>query len=61
MMNSGSKEIQKPKELYFEIEAFKIDEHEVPKTEVKITNFSNRIFIIITQLNKLGSMVAPLN
>jgi hypothetical protein len=51
------KEIAKPKEIYLSIDAAKIGEEEIPMTEIKVTNFSNRIFIIVTQLNKLGVMV----
>jgi len=57
MMNPQTKQVPRTKDHYFKIEATKIDGEEIPETEVNITLFTNRIFVIITQLDKLGTMV----
>ena len=48
----------RPAENYFKIDSFNVDTETIPETEVNITLFSNRVFVIITQLNKLGTMVS---
>ncbi len=50
-------QVIKAKENYFKIDSITIDNETVPETEVNITLFSNRVFVVITQLNKLGTMV----
>lgn len=57
MMNMLYPEVPRPKEHTFKVEAIKIEDEEVPETEVSITVFSNRLFVVITQINKMGTMV----
>ena len=57
MMNAPVKQVPRTKDHYFKIEATKIDNENIPETEVNITLFTNRVFIIITQLDKMGTIV----
>lgn len=57
MQIQKEKPIPKPREVYITIEPNKIDDDEIPQTEIKMSHYSNRVLIIITQLNKLGVMV----
>lgn len=56
-MNIAYQETPRPKEHYFKVEAIKVEDEEIPETEVSITVFSNRLFVVITQINKMGTMV----
>ena len=49
------------KQQIFEIKSLKIDDKDVSDIEVFMTNYSNRILIIISQINKLGTFVILIN
>ena len=57
MMNTPSSQIPRPGEVIFSVPATKVDDQEVPETQVNVTVFSNRILAIITQMDKMGTMV----
>ena len=57
MMNNPSPQIPRPGEVIFSVPATKVGDEEVPETQVIINVFSNRIFTVITQMDKMGTMV----